>query len=146
HEHHPHGASPGTRHVIIVANAPLNGDELRAHLRSLDEGNRVELDVLAPVLTSRTHVAYTDLDAETRRARERLARSLSWARGQGSPARGEIGDPSPTTALEDELRDFGADEVIIATSRAEPTGWQEQTALQQLHDELDVPVVQVAVD
>jgi hypothetical protein len=144
-ESHSHGAPPGTRRVIIVANEALAGDELRSHIRSIDDG-RVELDIVAPVLTSRTHLAYTDVDAETREARDRLARSVSWARSQGFTARGEIGDPSPTTALEDELRDFGADEVIVATSPAGPSRWQEQSELQQLREELDIPIVQVAVD
>ena len=29
HEPHPHGAGPGTRHVLVVANETLAGDELR---------------------------------------------------------------------------------------------------------------------
>jgi hypothetical protein len=143
-ERHPHGAPAGRRHVIVVANETLAGDALGAYIRGID-GGRVELDILAPVLTSRTHLAYTDVDAETRQARARLGRSLSWARSQGFAARGEIGDPSPTTALEDELRDFGADEVIVATSQAGPTRWQERAELEQLREELDIPVKQVAV-
>lgn len=142
---HPHGASPGTRHVIVVANEPLAGDELDAHIRGLGRGP-VEVDVLAPVLSSRTHLAYTDIDRELREARERLGRSLAWARQQGFIARGTIGDTSPTVAIEDELRDFGADEVIVITSRSSRSSWQERAALHRMRDELDVQVVQMAVD
>jgi hypothetical protein len=145
HEAHPHGALPGKQHVIIVANEVLAGDELSTHIRSLDS-SRVEIAVLAPVLTSRTHLAYTDIDKELRQARERLARSLAWARTQGFVVRGEIGDASPAIALEDKLRDFGADEVIVTMSRLQPSRWQERVALERLRDELDVPVVEVAVD
>lgn len=141
-EHHRHGALPGTRHVIVVANATLCGDELAEHVRGLGAGG-VELDVLAPVLTSRTHLAYTDVDAETRQARDRLSRSLNWAWAQGFAARGEIGDPSAGMGLEDALRDFGADEVIVVTGQAEPAHWQERSELERLRKELDVPVVQI---
>ena len=105
----------------------------------------IELDILAPVLSSRAHLACGDIDHELHDAHERLSRSLAWARREGFAARGEVGDPSVTTALEDELRDFGADAVIVATRRAESSSWQESTELERLRAELAVPVVQVAL-
>ena len=54
---------------------------------------------------------------------------------------GRIGDASPTTALEDELRDFGADEVIVVTHPRDRETWQERGELERLRAELDVPVV-----
>jgi hypothetical protein len=140
---HPHAPPAGTRRVLVVANAPLEGEELRGRLRD-GEGARVELDVLAPVLSSRVHLAYTDIDHEMRQARERLQRSLEWARAQGFKARGEIGDANPLTAIEDELRDFGADEVIVVTREQQDAGWQEEKELESLYQELDVPVARVA--
>ena len=142
-EPHLHAPAPGTRRVLVIANAPLEGEELRARLRDRDDA-RVELDVLAPVLSSRVHLAYTDIDHEMRQARERLQRSLEWARAQGFKARGELGDANPLTAIEDELRDFGADEVIVVTRERQDAGWQEEKELESLSEELDVPVVQVA--
>ncbi len=145
HEHHPH-ARPARRHVIVVANEPLAGDELDAHIRGADS-ETVEVDILAPVLVSRTHLAYTDIDRELHEARERLSRSLAWAREHGFLARGEVGDPSsPTTALEDTLRGFGADQVIVVTHGSGPGERHERTELERLREELDMPVVQVSVD
>jgi hypothetical protein len=144
HASHPHGAMPGSRHVIVVANEALAGEELSRYIQGLD-GRRVEVDVLAPILTSRTHLAYTDIDSERDQARERLVRSLAWAREHGFLAYGKIGDASPTTALEDELRNFGADQVIVVTSQSEPTRWQEGTELQRLRDELEIPVIHMPV-
>jgi uncharacterized membrane protein len=144
HESHPHGARDGTRHVLVVANEALAGDELREHL-SRSGGERVELDVLAPVLTSHLHYAMSDIDRELADARGRLDRSLAWARGCGIVARGEVGDPDPTTAIEDELRDFGADEVVVVTHPRERETWQEQGELERLRQELVVPVTHVMV-
>ncbi|HEX3510212.1 MAG TPA: hypothetical protein VHT27_03845 [Solirubrobacteraceae bacterium] len=140
-----HAPAPAKRHVLVVANEALAGEELGDYIRGID-GGRVVLDILAPVLLSRTHLAYTDVDAETCQALDRLSRSLTWARMQGFAARGEIGDPNPTTALEDELRDFGADAVIVATSERRPRRRQAPSELEQLREELDVPVVEMAVD
>jgi hypothetical protein len=144
HESHPHGARAGTRHVLVVANEALAGDELRVRLTRVG-GERVELDVLAPLLMSHLHYAVSDIDGELAEARTRLDRSLAWAHEYGFVARGKVGDPSPTTALEDELRDFGADEVIVVTHPRERETWQEQGELERLRRELDVPVTHVTI-
>jgi hypothetical protein len=140
---HPHGAVPGGRHVLVIANDVLSGEELRTRIIG-EACGRVELDVLAPVLASRVHHGVSDIDRELKEARTRLERSLRWAHAQGIAARGEVGDPSATTAIEDELRDFGADEVIVVTHPSEQLTWQEREELERLRGELDVPVVQVA--
>jgi hypothetical protein len=133
HESHPHGAPRGTRHVLVVANETLAGEELTDRITH------------GPVLTSHLHYAMSDIDTELANARTRLQRSLVWAREHGIAARGEVGDPNPMIALEDELRDFGADEVIVVTHRREQETWQERGELERLRGELEVPVTHVAV-
>ena len=144
HEPHPHGARSGTRHVLVVANETLAGDELRERISRVD-GERVEVDVLVPVLTSRLHYLASDVDTELANARSRLRRSLAWAQEYGIVAHGEVGDPNPTTAIEDQLRDFGADEVIVVTHPRERETWQEHGELERLRRELEVPVTHVMV-
>ena len=142
HARHPHGAVPGRRHVLVVANEALSGGELRERILG-DRATEVEVDVLAPVLTSRVHAGVSDIDRELTQARARLERSLRWAREHGIAARGEVGDPSAPTAIADELRDFGADEVIVVTHARERQSWQERGELERLRRELDVPVTHV---
>jgi hypothetical protein len=140
---HPHGPDRGQRHVLVVANVALSGSELRE--RILRHGEHVELDVLAPVLTSHLHYGVSDIDRELEDARARLKRSLAWAGALNVIVRGEVGDPSPITAVEDELRDFGADEVIVVTEWRDRETWQERDQLDRLQRELDVPVTHIAV-
>jgi len=141
---HPHGAPPGKRHVLVVANEALSGEALCERILGEDH-ERVEVDILAPVLTSRLHQGVSDIDREREQAHARLERSLAWAREQGIAARGEVGDPSAATAIEDELRDFGADEVIVVTHPRERETWQEHGELERLRLELDIPVTHVVV-
>lgn len=145
HADHPHGASQGVRHVLVVANETLGGAELRERILGAN-GDRVEVDVLAPVLTSHVHLGVTDVDRETRAAQRRLDRSLAWMRAQRIRARGSVGRTSPTISIEDELRDFGADEVIVVTHARERETWQERGELERLRSELDVPVTHLVVD
>jgi hypothetical protein len=144
HEAHPHGAPAATRRVLVVANEALSGSELRERILGRDRG-RTEVDILVPVLTSHLHYGVSDIDRELEQARARLEISLAWAREQGIIARGEVGDPSPTSAIEDELRDFGADEVIVVTHPSERETWQERGELERLRHELDLPVTLVVV-
>lgn len=129
------------RHVLVIANVPLRGRELQERMGRL-VAERAEIDVLAPVLTSRLHLAVTDVDEEIADARARLRDSLAWATAQGWSVRGHVGDPSPATAIEDRLRDFGADEVVVVTAEDERQ-WQAGVELEQLRSQLDVPVLQV---
>lgn len=131
-------------HVLVVANEALVGAEL-AQLILQPGRERVEVDVLAPVLASHVHYAVSDIDGELAEARTRLERSLAWAREHQIVAGGEVGDPNPTTALEDELRSFGADEVIVVTHPRDRETWQERGELARLRRELDVPVTHVVV-
>jgi hypothetical protein len=141
HELHPHGGADASRHVVVVANQALSGDELRQRLTEM--GGRLELDVLAPVLASHLHYAVSDIDNELAEAHKRLDESLAWTRESGFVARGEVGDPNPTTAIEDELRDFGADAVVVVTHA--PATWQEQDEIERLGRELRLPVEHVVI-
>jgi hypothetical protein len=130
--------------LLVVANEALAGSELR-ELILRDGREHVEVDVLAPVLASRIHYVASDIDRELAEARRRLECSLAWARAQKIVARGEVGDPNPATALEDELRIFAADEVIVVTHPRDRETWQERGELARLRRELDVPVTHVIV-
>ena len=140
---HPHGARPGRRHVLVVAGETLGGEEL--HRAITAGGANVELDVLAPILASRAHQWAGDIDRERQEARGRLEASLAWAAQQGLTARGEVGDSDPMVAIEDELRDFGADEVVITRHSGERRSWLANRMLGYLQRELDVPVREIVL-
>jgi alkanesulfonate monooxygenase SsuD/methylene tetrahydromethanopterin reductase-like flavin-dependent oxidoreductase (luciferase family) len=131
--------------VLVVANRTLHGDELRAVLRRRAAGG-AELHVVAPILTSRVHYLASDVDKELDEARDRLATALAWARTEGLIATGKVGDPNTAlAAIEDELRLFGADEVIISTYPPGKSNWLETGIVERLRDELDIPVTHVVV-
>ena len=145
HGPHPRGGADGRRHVLIVADETLAGEELARQLTAAG-GADVELDVLAPIVAPASHRLASDVDGERREAQERLRTSLAWAEDHGFRARGEVGDTDAMTAIEDELRDFGADEIIIATHARGRTSWLAKRMVAHLQRELDVTVREVFVD
>ena len=133
------------RRVLVVANRTLLGEELKAAMR--DEALRDgELRVVAPILVSRVRYLASDVDAELDEARERLAAALAWAQSEGLRASGKVGDPiAALGAIEDELRVFAADEVLISTYPRGMSNWLETNIVKRLRDELDIPVTHVVV-
>lgn len=141
---HAHGAGPGKRHILVIAERVLAGDDLRRELQP-QSGAEVEVDVLSPVMASRAHHWAGDVDREREQAHARLQASLAWATAQGFVVKGEVGDHDAMAAIEDELRDFGADEVIIVTQPSERTSWLATRMLGQLKNQLEVPVREIVI-
>lgn len=141
----PPRQQPTAHRVLVVANRTLHGAELHAQLqRRAAPGT--EFHIVAPILCSRIHYIASDVDRELDEARERLSTALAWARSAGLPVTGKIGDPNAALdAIQDELRQHGADEVIISTYPRGHSNWLETGIVDRLRDELDMPVTHVIV-
>lgn len=139
-------AVPSTRwRVLVVANRTLQGDELVAKLRRRG-GRDSELRIVAPIVVSRAHYFASDVDSELEEAHERLAAAVAWAHAEGFHASGTVGDPNAALgAIEDELRQFPADEVLICTYPPGRSNWLETGIVARLCEELDIPVTHVIV-
>jgi alkanesulfonate monooxygenase SsuD/methylene tetrahydromethanopterin reductase-like flavin-dependent oxidoreductase (luciferase family) len=132
--------------VLVIANRTLNAEKLRDELRRR-AADGAEVHVVAPILASRVHYIASDVDQELDEARGRLATALKWAKAEGVAATGKVGDPNAALdAIQDELRRFGADEVIISTFPRGKSNWLETGIVERLREELEVPVTHVVVD
>jgi hypothetical protein len=137
-------ATPARHRVLVIANRTLQGSELATIMR--DHGD-AEFRVVAPIVVSRVHYLASDVDRELAEARERLAAALAWAEQAGLDASGTVGDPFVALgAIEDELRVFAADEVVISTYAPGKSNWLETGIVARLRDELEIPVTHVTVD
>jgi hypothetical protein len=132
--------------ILVVANRTLHGEELRAELRRRAVSG-AELHIVAPILCSRVHYIASDVDQELAEARDRLSTALDWAEAERVAVTGKIGDANAALgAIEDELRLYGADEVIISTYPRGKSNWLETGIVERLRNELDIPVTHLIVD
>jgi hypothetical protein len=140
----PASARVGRRRVLVVADAPLSGEEPAARIRET-AGEDPQLDVVAPVLVSQAHFAMSDRDAEMQEAQRRLDASLAWAHAHGFTATGTIGSDDPETAMADALRRSGAEAVLYVSRGEDERTRLEERALRRADAELAIPVVHVQV-
>ncbi|HEY6068797.1 MAG TPA: universal stress protein [Gaiellaceae bacterium] len=143
-EPRPHAA--GERRILVVANETVGGHTLRSMIleRSLDV--REEVLVVTPALNSPLKHWVSDEDDARAAAQERLDASLARLSEAGVDARGEVGDGDPLQAVEDALRTFGADEIIISTHPEGRSNWLERDVVTKARERFTVPITHVIVD
>ena len=79
-------------------------------------------------------------------ARQRMELSLIAVGELGLKAKGEIGDSDPNMAIEDALRVFSADEIVISTHPPERSRWLEHGVVDRAREQIDLPISHVVVD
>jgi GABA permease len=67
-------------------------------------------------------------------------------RAAGVDASGEIGDGDPIQAVEDAVRTFRPDELIVSTHPAGRSHWLERGVVEKARERFNLPVTHVVVD
>ena len=134
------------RRILVIANETVGGETLRDCIRQKTEGYREEVLVVTPALNSPLKHWASDEDEARAAAQRRLTASLARLREAGVEARGEVGDGEPLQAIEDALRTFGADEIIISTHPEGRSHWLERGVVSGARERFAVPITHVVVD
>jgi GABA permease len=137
----------GTRLLIATGEAAASLEELPPLIRSLIE-TAAEIVVVTPVLVSGLQWLASDTDRARYESDERLAAVLGHieAVAPGTPTRGEVGDDTPMTALEDAMRNFRPDHLLIALRSSDHDAWQEQGLLDDIRHAFHVPMTVFEID
>jgi GABA permease len=140
----PHPA--GERRILVIANETVGGRTLLSELKTRASTGRTRVFVVSPALN--TPVKHWTNEEEPARAaaQKRLDHSLTAIRGAGLDASGEIGDDDPLQAIEDALRTFAPDELIISTHPEGRSNWLERGVVEHARERFALPVTHVVVD
>jgi hypothetical protein len=136
------------RRIVVIANETCAGAGVVDEVVYRASGSPAEVLVVAPALTSSrlSHWMSADMEARTARAAERLERSVEALQAAGLSARGEVGDGDPLQALDDAIRSFNPDEVIISTHPPARSTWLERRVVQQAREKFSLPITHIVVD
>lgn len=132
--------------LLVLANEGLSGSALRNALASRSDVDRAtHVHVVVPAIGSAISRLTDDLDEESGRAESDLERILGEIRETGTEADGEVGDTDPGRALEDALRAYPADEIVLVNPVEADMGRLERAATARAHDETPIPVTELHV-
>lgn len=121
--------------IVAVAEATAPSAQRIAELA----GQATDVRIVVPVPSRRLDRWLSAEDDARREAEGRLARSAGALVAAGLPVSGSVGDPDPAQALEDELHDFAADEVVLLTGNG-------KDPLAKVESRLGIPLRRVAAD
>ena len=142
----PPAHGEGEHRILVVANETVGGEELLTAIRHRAEGVQARVLVVCPALNSPLKHWVSDEDKARVAAQQRLEASLSTMQDGGIEARGEIGDSDPLQAIEDAIRTFAPDELIISTHPEGRSNWLERGIVEATRERFAIPVTHVVVD
>jgi GABA permease len=142
----PAASPPDEHRILVVANETVGGAELLGEVRERAGGRRVRVLVVCPALNSPLKHWASDEDGARDAAQARLDQSLTGMRSAGLEAEGEIGDGDPLQAIEDALRTFQPDELIVSTHPLGRSHWLERGVVEAARERFALPLTHVIVD
>jgi GABA permease len=137
---------PDERRVLVVANETVGGEELMSALSELALEGKARFFVVSPALNSRLRTWTSDEDPARAAAQKRLDATVGRLASVGVEARGEVGDVDPLVAIEDAVRSFRPDEIVLSTHPPGRSNWLERGVVEAVRQRYDVPVNHVVVD
>jgi len=141
-----HRGGPNDKRILVIANETVGGEKLRGRIRERAEGFNTEVLVVSPALNSPLRHLVSDEDPARAAAQKRLDASLARLAEAGIQAKGAVGDADPMQAMEDALRTFGADEIILSTHPEGRSHWLEKGIVDAARQRFAVPITHVVVD
>ena len=134
------------KRVLVVANETVGGDELLQVIGELALTGGSLFYVVCPALNSRLRTWTSDEDPARAAAESRLRATLERLSSVGIEAHGDVGDVDPLVAVEDAVRKFRPNELVVSTHPDGRSNWLERGVVSALRERYDVPVTHVVVD
>jgi hypothetical protein len=135
------------RRLLVVTTAPIDDELLRDRVREHTGPEDAEVRVVAPA----SDISPLDWLASDEDAARAEAADVAEQAGRAvAPEAGEVeawvGDTDPVQAIEDALREFPADELIVVTRPGDDASWLEQDAAAEAFSRFDLPVTHLVVE
>jgi GABA permease len=131
--------------LLVVSNETVEGDTLHELIARRSALQPTQVIVVAPALTTRVGRWVSHAD-DARAAEARLDRALSRLEDAGVRADGWLGDADPLRAIDDALRVFPADALIVATHPEPRSNWLTRGVVERARAAFDVPITHLVVE
>lgn len=127
---------------LVVANLTLGGTHLLDELRRRSDEGPCRFHVVVPANVNPGGWTHTQGEARAI-AQERLQQAIERFQGLGLEVDGQVGDERPLDAMQDALRRWSCDEVILSTLPAGASRWLGMDLVSKAVRTLPIPVTHV---
>ncbi len=131
--------------ILVVTTASIEPDTLRQEvLRHVgDEG--AEVKIVAPASDVSPLQWLANDEDEAREEAAQQADEAAEAVQPASVVETEVGDSDPVQAVEDALRTFPADQIVLVKGSGDEAGWLEEDSASAAYERFGLPVTQLSV-
>jgi hypothetical protein len=132
------------RKILLVTTDAGGTDAVREQVEQAAGGEEIEVRVVVPATkVSRLQWLANDEDEARRKAADEAEATAAALPGDAVT---EVGDSDPVLAIEDALRTYPADELVIATRSGAAADWLEQGSGEEALRRFDLPVRWVVLE
>lgn len=131
------------RRLLVVVTSEVADDELRKFVRSR-AGDDGEIRVVAPASDISRLDWLTNAEDDARSEAASLAAKTAVATPTDD-VEAQVGDSDPVKAIEDALRTFAADEILVVAHPDDQAGWLEEGSRAKADARFSLPVTRVTV-
>jgi Universal stress protein family len=136
-----------SRRLLVVTTVPVEGELLRRRVREHAGAADAEVRVVASASdVSPLEWLASDEDEAREEAAEVAESSARAVAPDAAKAEAKVGDVDPVQAIEDALREFPADELIVVTRPGGEASWLEKGAGTETLERFDLPVTRLVVE
>jgi hypothetical protein len=134
------------RRILVVATAHAGAESLRDRVRAHAGSVDAEVRVVAPAADISRLDWLTNDEQEARAEAADLAVDAGVAVApDAASVEAEVGDTDPVQAIEDALREFPADELVLVTHPDEGASWLEEGTAEEALARFDLPITRLVV-
>ncbi len=132
--------------VLAITSEPITAGQLRDVLGTDVDLSHTEVMVVAPALADSGFKFWmSDADEAIARAEEVRRESVERLDREGVPATGDTGEADPYLAIEDALKTFDADRIVLFTHGGDAQRYREDLDEQEIGDRFGRPVDRASV-
>jgi hypothetical protein len=142
----PHVGGEGERQILVVLDGTAADESAVGAIEEAWDGYRKRILVVCPARASHLDRWTSAVDGAVAQAQHYVDRSLDVLREAGIEAQGEIGDGDPLRAIEDSLRAFGADSILVVTLPERRDGPAAHDVVARARARFALPVTRAVVN
>lgn len=127
--------------LLVLTSEPVSADQLRAALPAGTDPSDAEVMVVAPALHKNAlRFWFSDADEAIGKARAVESQTIEQLGDEGISASADTGEGDPLEAVEDALRTFDADRIVIFAHPEDEQLYREDIDDAQLRERFGIPV------